>query len=137
MNAALVSPIDEYYFDLHGYSILHDCLGKEELSQINGWIDSLATPDFKKPGEWYDCGVEVQSYYANRPLEGVVDDGINLQHVFEVGLFEAMVDHPSWFPAVQHYLGEALLAPGRGEVIFTHSCSFYTENHRCTTPGGA
>ena len=97
MAAAVVDSIDEYYFDLHGYSILHNCLTKQELSQINGWIDSVAaTPAevsggggggghsvagqiFKQPGEWYDCGVEVQSYFANRPLEGVVDDGINLQ----------------------------------------------------------
>jgi hypothetical protein len=77
------SALDEWYFDLHGFSVLPQCLSATELREINDYIDGLGQP-FKPNGEWYG-NVQVQSYYANRPLEGVVDDGTNLQHIFEAG----------------------------------------------------
>ena len=86
-------------------SILPNCLSAAELAEMNAFIDSCEP--IKPNGEWYE-NVQVQSYYANRPLEGEVDDGANLQHVFEAGpVFERAIDHPSWMPTVQHYLGDA------------------------------
>jgi hypothetical protein len=56
------------------------------VQAINGWIDGLATAEsdaLPGPlGRWYG-NVEVHSYYGKgaRP----VDDGANLQHLYEAG----------------------------------------------------
>jgi hypothetical protein len=71
---------------------------------MNSWIDS-AHP-FQEMGGWHG-NVQVQSYYKNRPLEGAVDDGVNLQHIYEAWPFETAIDHAGWYPAVRHYMGVA------------------------------
>jgi hypothetical protein len=59
-----------------------------------------------------------------------IDDGYNLQHIYEAGpVFESLLNHPSWWGWVQHFLGEAepfmhemfLNVRGRGGYIGVHS----------------
>ena len=90
----MIPPLDEYFFDLHGYTIIPDALHRDHIDEINGWITALPS---LKTGEWYDR-VYVQTY------GGV--DGINLQDIIEAGdIFERLIDHPGWIEQVRHYLG--------------------------------
>ena len=98
-------------FDLRGFSIFKNALNQDELAQINGWIDARADElGSAEPGLHID-GLPIQSYYSSGtrtdPASGrSIDDGINVQHVFEVeGWGEGLIDHPSWFGRVEHYLG--------------------------------
>ena len=107
-------------FDLTGYSHVPNALGAEELRSINDWIDALGPVDGM--GEWYGR-VQSHSYYH----DGRIDDGINLQHMFEAGpAFEALVDHPAWIGRVDHYVRGAsvhemfLNLRGQGGYIGCH-----------------
>ena len=98
-------------FDLRGFSIFKNALSQDEVAQINGWIDARADElESTEPGLDID-GLPIQSYYSSGtrtdPASGrSIDDGINVQHVFEVeGWGEGLIDHPSWFGRVEHYLG--------------------------------
>ena len=85
-------------FDLTGFTHIRNALRPEELRAINEYIDGLG--EVKGMGEWYGQ-VESHSYYH----DGRIDDGINLQHMFEAGpVFEALVDHPAWIGRVEHYV---------------------------------
>ena len=104
--------LDEHGFDLRGFCVLPNALSPSELASMNSWIDSLGRP-LPPPGEWIG-NVEVQTYYAGKPLNAMdpadlvrpkIDDGHNLQHIFEVPEFQCAIDHPSWYGLVQHYLG--------------------------------
>eukprot|EP01050_Picozoa_sp_SAG11_P018706 SAG11_NODE_2871_length_2882_cov_1.938556_1_plen_330_part_00 len=105
------TPMEEYFFDLRGYTILPQVLSRADLHSINEWVlgkqeMALELPD----GEWIDDEVQLQSYYsqgAGTKGRRNIDDGINLQHVYEAGaVFERLLDHPAWFGRVEHYLGQ-------------------------------
>ncbi len=90
----MITPRDEYFFDLNGYTVIPQALDYDHLVSINTWIDALPP---LKTGEWFGQ-VYVQSY-------GDID-GINLQDVIEAGeIFERLIDHPAWIDQVRHYLG--------------------------------
>lgn len=99
------SDMEEYLFDLRGYSLLPAALGSEELRRLNESVDSLGCFDQMEPGQWLcDGRLECHSYYA----DGRITDGVNIQHMFEAGEeWEALIDHHSWVGRVKHYLGRA------------------------------
>ena len=106
------------------------------MAEINGYVDSLGS--IKPHGEWYD-NVEVHSYYSRQSQDnsyGImdkkveIDDGYNLQHVYEAGpVFESLIDHQSWYDLVEYYLGRGtpfmhelfLNVRGPGGYIGVHS----------------
>ncbi len=94
---------EEFFFDLRGFSVLKNALSYDELAQINGWIaDHADELESIEVGQKI-AGLPIQSYYSS---SSSIDDGINIQHVFEVeGWGEGLIDHPSWFGRVEHYLG--------------------------------
>lgn len=90
----MISPDDEYFFDLHGYTVIPQALPPDHITSINTWIDNLPPLE---TGQWFG-NVYIQSY------GGI--DGNNLQDVIEAGeMFEALIDHPAWINQVRHYLG--------------------------------
>ena len=111
-------------------------LSEAEVAEINGYVDSLGS--IKPHGEWYD-NVEVHSYYSRQSQDnsyGImdkkveIDDGYNLQHVYEAGpVFESLIDHQSWYDLVEYYLGRGtpfmhelfLNVRGPGGYIGVHS----------------
>ena len=103
LTMARPSATEEFFFDLRGFSILKNALSRDELAQINGWVAARAEAlQSIEPGQQID-GLPTQSYYSSGSS---IDDGVNIQHVFEVeGWGEHLIDHPSWFGRVQHYLG--------------------------------
>ena len=102
-----MEPMEEYLFDLLGYTAIHGALDPEHIAAMNAWIDDLPplNPDDAQPnavpdrntGQWLGR-VYTQSY-------GSVD-GVNLQDIIEGGeIFERLIDHPAWVDRVRHYLG--------------------------------
>ena len=111
-------------------------LSEAEVAEINGYVDGLGS--IKPHGEWYD-NVEVHSYYSRQSQDnsyGImdkkveIDDGCNLQHIYEAGpVFESLIDHQSWYDLVEYYLGRGtpfmhelfLNVRGPGGYIGVHS----------------
>lgn len=88
------SDVEQYLFDLRGYTVLRNALLPEHVAAIREWVENL--PELTA-GQWLGC-VEVHSY---REI-----DGMNLQHIFEAGeIFASLIDHPAWIDLVRHYLG--------------------------------
>jgi hypothetical protein len=104
--------MEEFYFDLRGFTILEGCLGAEELARINAWIDERsAVLQHASPGDTIDAGggreCWLQSYYGGGGGSAAIDDGKNIQHVFEVpGWGAQLLDHPAWMSRVDHYIGD-------------------------------
>jgi len=92
-----------------------------QVKEMNDWIDALNLEQ-RPIGDW-EGDVEIHSYYKKPPdkldatvtgsqydseQQSSVDDGLNLQHIYEGGEpFERLLDHPSWYGHVTHYLGKA------------------------------
>ena len=73
------TPMQEYMFDLVGYTQLPGVLSAQELASMNAWLDAHASGT-DGLGEWIGPSgrIESHSYYH----DGRIDDGINLQHMF-------------------------------------------------------
>ncbi|HRW07633.1 MAG TPA: phytanoyl-CoA dioxygenase family protein, partial [Caldilineaceae bacterium] len=120
----------DYLFDLHGYLILRNAIGKEDLAEINQWVDDHweyveNRPD--EPSKQWIGNVELHSYGA--------DDGVNFQNIIEgAPVFERLIDHPAWFPLAQKYINPAngisihenfLNVRGPGGFLYIH-CGGHT-----------
>lgn len=46
----MITPMDEYLFDLHGYAVIPDALDRDHLAALNGWIDTLPP---LQTGQWF------------------------------------------------------------------------------------
>ncbi len=99
----------DYLFDLQGYLVLKGAISKDDLAEMNGWVDDhweiVENPPLLgnaqlgvNPGEEYWIGnVEVHSYGP--------DDGVNFQNIVEGGaVFERLIDHPTWHPLAERYV---------------------------------
>ena len=88
--------MEEYFFDLLGYTLIEQALDPDHVQAINDWIDALPPLEMD---QWYG-NIDVHTY------SGV--DGMNLQNIIEGGaIFEALIDHPAWIDQVRHYIGKA------------------------------
>eukprot|EP01043_Picozoa_sp_COSAG02_P042482 COSAG02_NODE_3616_length_6473_cov_7.147160_7_plen_365_part_00 len=117
------STMEEYWFDLRGYTVLDNALSQLELTAINKWVDEreevIRTIMRTDPIDYMPIepsislgGMYVQSYHNGErnhrsQVDDTVDDGVNLQFPYETGLdvFESLIDHESWMDRVRHYLG--------------------------------
>ena len=45
----MITPSDEYFFDLRGYTVIPQALARDHVASINAWIDALPP---LKTGEW-------------------------------------------------------------------------------------
>ena len=90
----MITPTEEYLFDLRGYTIIREALDRDHLGALNDWIDALPPLE---TGQWFG-NVYTHSY------GGI--DGVNLQDIIEGGeIFERLIDHPAWTDGVRYYLG--------------------------------
>ena len=95
MSLTAPDPMEEYLFDLRGYTMLEQAIDGDHLHAMNAWLDALPPIE---PDQWYG-NIDVHTY-------GAVD-GINLQNIIEGGeIFERLIDHPSWIERVRHYIGK-------------------------------
>ena len=101
----------DYLFDLQGYLVLKDAISKDDLAEMNNWVDDNwayvenppilgeAQRNVNPDPEYWIGNVEIHSYGA--------DDGVNFQNIVEGGaVFERLIDHPSWHPLAARYINE-------------------------------
>ena len=90
------TPMEEYFFDLLGYTLIEQALDPDHVEAINDWIDALPPLEVD---QWHG-NIDVHTY------SGI--DGMNLQNIIEGGeIFECLIDHPAWIDQVRHYIGKA------------------------------
>ena len=107
----MVSDRDVYLFDLRGFLVLEGALSRDEVRDINDGLDAMPR---LQVGEWY--GYVHAHTFGDR-------DGLNYQQIYEAGApFERLIDHPSWFDKVRHFVG------GEGSFDEHHGPLFIDEN---------
>ncbi len=107
----MVTDLENYLFDLRGYLHLENALGAAEVADLNACLDEIPPLE---PGQWHGH-VHAHNY-------GSVT-GLNLQQIYEAGEpFEKLIDHPSWFEKIKHFVG------GEGTFDYHHGPLFIDEN---------
>ena len=90
----MVTDRDIYFFDLRGFLVLKEALSSDEVRELNDGLDAMPRLEV---GEWY--GYVHAHSFGDR-------DGLNYQQIYEAGApFERLIDHPSWFDKVRHFVG--------------------------------
>ena len=97
----------DYLFDLQGYLILEEAISKEDLEQMNAWIDAHweyvenpweANTEDKRIPRWIG-NIETHTYN--------IENGVNFQNIIEGGdVFEKLINHPAWIGLVRKYVHE-------------------------------
>ena len=88
------TPMEEYLFDLHGYTVIKGAIDPDHLRVMNDFLDALPPLQID---QWYG-NIDVHTY------SGI--DGMNLQNIIEGGeFFERLIDYPAWIDLVRHYIG--------------------------------
>lgn len=91
----------DYQFDLQGYLHLENAIAREDLDEMNQWVDDhwSYVDDYSGSGhsnQWIGH-VETHSYQEH--------DGVNFQNICEGGaVFEKLIDHPAWIELVRRYV---------------------------------
>ena len=67
------TPMEEYLFDLHGYTVIKGALDPDHLRAMNDFLDALPSLEID---QWYG-NIDVHTY------GGI--DGMNLQNIIEGG----------------------------------------------------
>ena len=103
---ALSEEHEDYLLDLRGYRLLRNAVSQPEVDELLRWIDDSGVHARSQVGRWVGGetpssvgNVELHSYYTapDGSNPSGVDDGINLQHIYEGGdCWERLLDHPSW-----------------------------------------
>lgn len=96
-EAELSQAEQDYLFELRGYRILRGALSEDQLARMNAFVDGQNL-DALQPGQWVG-NVEVHTYGSK--------DGVNFQNIMEAGgVFEELIDHPTWIELMHRYIGE-------------------------------
>lgn len=108
----MLTDLDIYLFDLHGYLLLENALNQNEVKDLNDCLDSIPTME---PGQWHG--------HVHAHVFSSAKEGLNLQQIYEAGEpFEKLIDHPSWIEHVKHFVG------GEGGFDCNHGPLFIDEN---------
>lgn len=94
-----VTEMDRYLFDLNGYLILKNALSTDEVDAMNATYDQVqdysGTMDDKTG--WFG---NVRINNSGR------QEGLGMQQLYEAGpVWEGLIDHPSWFEKIKHFVG--------------------------------
>lgn len=98
-NQAIISDRDRYFFDLNGYLILRNALSGDEVAEMNHTYDAVqkAVESFGAPKGYVG---QVHVHNSGR------QEGLGMQQLYEAGpVWEGLIDHPSWYPMVKHFIG--------------------------------
>ena len=95
MEPRLPTPLDDFLFDLRGYSVLKNAVDGDLLDRLNQAIDAIPP---LQVGEWYG-NAQRRDYTKDTDFE--------LHNCVELGgPFEELIDHPGWINHLRHYCGE-------------------------------
>lgn len=94
-----VTEMERYLFDLNGYLILKNALTPDQVDAMNATYDEVqdyAQTMQDKMG-WFG---HVRINNSGR------QEGLGMQQLYEAGpVWEELIDHPSWFDKVKHFVG--------------------------------
>tara|TARA_X000001036_G_scaffold269007_1_gene249705 strand:- start:606 stop:1436 length:831 start_codon:yes stop_codon:yes gene_type:complete len=103
--------LEKYLFDLNGYIVIKNALGKKEIKDCNKIIDNIK----KTPHDTWHGYVHSKGYIGA--------DGMLLQQIYEAGkCFEKLIDHPSWINHLIEFVG------GKNTFDHLHGPLFIDEN---------
>ncbi len=107
----MLTQMDEYLFDLHGYLHLQGALEREHFQVMNDAIDAIPQIGVN---EWY-------GYLHREAIEE--SRGVAYQQIYEAGEpFERLIDHPAWIEHVTRFVG------GQDTFDSQHGPLFIDEN---------
>lgn len=94
-----VTEMDRYLFDLNGYLILKNALSTDQVDAMNSTYD-----DVQKYSETMDDKI---GWFGNvRVNNSGRQEGLGMQQLYEGGpVWEELIDHPSWFDKIKHFVG--------------------------------
>lgn len=91
--------MEEYLFDLNGYLILKGALSPDQVDACNKTYDEVeeAAQKMQKDQDWFG-----RVWVNNSGRQ----EGLGMQQLYEAGdVWEELIDHPSWFEKVKHFVG--------------------------------
>jgi hypothetical protein len=93
----------DYLFDLNGYIILKQGIRRDDLLEINGWVD--ARWDYVE-GERRRSGQESGAWIGHVETHTYSGfDGCNFQNIIEGGpVFRRLIDYPSWITHCRRWI---------------------------------
>ncbi len=88
--------LDDYLFDLNGFTILRNAVDTGHIADLNAVLDQVPQD------------LPYQAWWGNtQRLDNNKFTGMELQNIVEGGEpFERMIDHPAWVDRVHRYCGE-------------------------------
>jgi hypothetical protein len=90
--------MEEYLFDLNGYLILKNALTPEQVKACNATYDELEEAAKSIEGRGWHGNVSVNN--SGR------QEGLIFQQLYEAGgVWEELLDHPSWYDKAIHFIG--------------------------------
>lgn len=94
-----VTEMERYLFDLNGYLILKSALSEDEVAACNATYDAVEKhAETAGPGRSWFGHVMVNN--SGR------QEGLGMQQLYEAGgVWETLIDHPSWFEKIKHFVG--------------------------------
>ncbi|MGR3660951.1 MAG: phytanoyl-CoA dioxygenase family protein [Paracoccaceae bacterium] len=90
---SVCTEMERYLFDLNGYLLLENALSADEVAACNATYDTLQAEGScpEGPVRVHDRGRQ---------------EGLSFQQLYEGGaVWESLIDHPSWFEKVVHFIG--------------------------------
>lgn len=95
-EAAGLTEMEEYLFDLNGYLILKGAVSAADVAALNASYDEMSAAQIRGKG-WYG-NVAVDN--SGR------QEGMIFHQLYEAGpVWESLIDHPSWFGKAVHFIG--------------------------------
>ena len=94
--AAPVTDMERYLFDLNGYLILKQALTPAQVAACNSTYDEIEAADIDGRGWWGNVAINNSGQ----------QEGLTMQQLYEAGgVWEELLDHPSWYDKAVHFIG--------------------------------
>lgn len=91
-----LTAMEEYLFDLNGYLILRGALSPQQVAACNRTYDAIEATGIAGSGWWGNVAVNNSGR----------QEGLIFQQLYEAGpVWEDLLDHPSWYDKVIHFIG--------------------------------
>ena len=93
----------DYLFDLNGYIILKNAIAKEDLAQMNRWVDDHW--DFVE-GKRRSMSADTGAWIGQVETHTYSDaDGCNFQNIIEGGVvFRKLINYPAWITHCRRWI---------------------------------
>ena len=96
----------DYLFDLNGYLVLKNAMKREDLEEINQWVDDpWEYVEGKRRGQAQDSGAWIGQVETHTYSDA---DGCNFQNIIEGGpVFRRLINYPAWIHHCRRWINPA------------------------------